>query len=174
MFLEALAEANGRGTDFVYLHIGLEEQSKTERELAARLGVDRKVRFLGWIEDPTEYLYAADLYVMCSTREGFSIAALEAMGCGLPLLLTDVPGLRDLRGVASGILWAELTSTSLVDGIETASRLPEIERSSLGARMSSSVHQRFCPAVGVSTYATLYRRQALPKQAVEAPLAEKA
>lgn len=155
MLLEALSKVAARGIQFVYFHIGLEEQSMAERTLAKILRIDDKVRFLGWIKNPAEYLYAADLYVMCSTHEGFSIAALEAMACGLHLLLTDVPGLRDLRWVAKGIIWTKLTPSSVIDAIESACNMGETERLDLGARMSSSVHQHFCPAAGVSSYAAL-------------------
>jgi glycosyltransferase involved in cell wall biosynthesis len=158
MLIEALAAAMGRGIDFVYLHIGQEEHSIRERELAARVGIGGRTRFLGRIDDPIDYLWAADLYVMCSTREGFSIAALEAMGTGVPMLLTDVPGLRDLHNIAPGIIWAKLNSASLADGVAIADSLSEAGRSQLSKQMSQ-VRQQFYPGVGVSGYAALYRNQ---------------
>jgi glycosyltransferase involved in cell wall biosynthesis len=38
----------------------------------------------------------ADVFVLSSDKEGMPLAALEAMSSGLPLVVTDVPGLRDL------------------------------------------------------------------------------
>jgi len=41
------------------------------------------------------YLIAADIYVMPSRREGFAVAPLEAMACGLPIVATDAVGVID-------------------------------------------------------------------------------
>jgi len=50
------------------------------------------------------YLSAADIYVFPSRHEGFPVAPLEAMGCGLPIVATDVQGIPDILegGEASG------------------------------------------------------------------------
>jgi glycosyltransferase involved in cell wall biosynthesis len=50
------------------------------------------------------YLAAADVYALSSRHEGFAVAPLEAMACGLPVVATDVSGVRDLlpRGEADG------------------------------------------------------------------------
>jgi glycosyltransferase involved in cell wall biosynthesis len=54
-----------------------------------------RIHLPGWIEAGLA-LGAADIYVNTSRWEGLSLAALEAASAGLPLVLTDVPGNRDL------------------------------------------------------------------------------
>jgi glycosyltransferase involved in cell wall biosynthesis len=58
------------------------------------------VRVLGQREDPQTLLAAADLLVMPSLREGQSIAVLEAMRAGLPVVVSDGPGNPELVGEA--------------------------------------------------------------------------
>ncbi len=53
------------------------------------------VIFGGGVHDVIPYLQAADLFVLPSIAEGFSVAMLEAMASGLTALLTDVGGARD-------------------------------------------------------------------------------
>jgi glycosyltransferase involved in cell wall biosynthesis len=95
--LRALAIAPGRDR-LVLLHAGAEQAGAPERRLCEELGIAHQVRFLGAVDDVRPVLHAADLFVMCSLREGFGLAAIEALACGVPAVLTDVPGLRDLRG----------------------------------------------------------------------------
>lgn len=88
-----------------YLHVGREDSNLQERKLVGELGLTQKVRFVGQANDPRPYFWAADLFVMSSLWEGLGIAALEAAGTALPLILTDVDGLRD---VASQMKWTVL------------------------------------------------------------------
>ncbi|NEB75772.1 glycosyltransferase family 4 protein [Streptomyces sp. SID14478] len=64
---------------------------------AARLraAAPPSVTFVGAVEDPTPWYRAADLTVLPSRWEGIALAPLEAMGCGSPVLLTDVDGARE-------------------------------------------------------------------------------
>jgi len=50
------------------------------------------------------YLAAADLYTIASRHEGFAVAILEAMACGLPIVASDSPGVIDVipRGPIDG------------------------------------------------------------------------
>ncbi|MGE5481390.1 MAG: glycosyltransferase [Bacteroidota bacterium] len=63
---------------------------------AGELGVSNRVRFLGRVADVASVLAEVDVVAVPSTREGFGLSALEAMAMGLPIVASDVPGLREV------------------------------------------------------------------------------
>jgi glycosyltransferase involved in cell wall biosynthesis len=63
---------------------------------AARLGLTSAVHFRGALSDPGPALRDADLFVLPSREEGMSIALLEAMALGLPVVVSSIPGNRKL------------------------------------------------------------------------------
>ncbi|HVZ36765.1 MAG TPA: glycosyltransferase, partial [Polyangiaceae bacterium] len=66
------------------------------RALARRLGIERRVHFLGRRRDVVELMSAADGFVMSSEREGMPMVLLEAALCGLPVAATDVGNTAEL------------------------------------------------------------------------------
>lgn len=61
----------------------------------------RTVHLLGWQRDVVPVLSAADAFLFPSLTEGMPNAILEAMACGVPVVASDIPVLRDLAGRAS-------------------------------------------------------------------------
>ena len=66
------------------------------RALADRLGVGGRVILPGYLPDVRKALAAADICISASRSEGLPFAVMEAMACGLPCVLSDVKGHRDL------------------------------------------------------------------------------
>ncbi|MCS6803238.1 MAG: glycosyltransferase family 1 protein [Chloroflexota bacterium] len=67
-----------------------------------RLGLERRVHFLGWVEDadtPT-LLSAARAFVFPSLYEGFGLPPLEAMACGTPVVASNTSSLPEVVGDA--------------------------------------------------------------------------
>lgn len=90
--IDALALLNERGfcsnTDFRIRIAGLGKGEADLRTQAAHAGVD-KVEFVGFAEDPKAFLASLHLYLQPSRREGFCIAAHEAMQAGLPVITSQ-------------------------------------------------------------------------------------
>ena len=74
--------------------------------LAARLGLAREVRFLGRLThaDILPWLWSAHLAVLPSRDEALGVAALEAMAAGLPVVASDIGGLREIVSAENGVL----------------------------------------------------------------------
>ena len=64
-----------------------------------------------------EHYRAADALVLTSLREGFNQATIEAMACGLPVVATDIPGVREGVG-AAGLLIPTRNPGALADALE--------------------------------------------------------
>lgn len=61
------------------------------------LGICDRVRFLGKQEQVEEVLSIADLFLIPSGSETFGLAALEAMGCGVPVISSNIGGLPEVN-----------------------------------------------------------------------------
>lgn len=65
-------------------------------------------------------LSAADLYVLSSRHEGFPVAPIEAMACGLPIVATDAPGIPDILEdgeLSGGLMVNRENAIALADAI---------------------------------------------------------
>ena len=71
-------------------------------EMTGELSIQDHVHFTGWIDnaDLPRYLNAADIYVSTSLSDGTSSCLMEALCCGLPVVVSDVPA--NLEWVADG------------------------------------------------------------------------
>lgn len=64
--------------------------------LAASLGLERSVHWLGLVSDVQPVYEMAQAFVFPSSYEAFSLVSLEAAACGLPILATPINGVREL------------------------------------------------------------------------------
>lgn len=71
-------------------------------EQARELGVEQRVHFLEWRTDVPALLAASDVFVLSSRAEGMSVAMLEAMAAGLPVVAADVGGVWDALAARDG------------------------------------------------------------------------
>jgi glycosyltransferase involved in cell wall biosynthesis len=65
------------------------------RSLAAELGLDQRVRFLGQRTDVEEIVSRAQVSLLASNWEGLPLSILEAMRAGLPVVASDIAGIGE-------------------------------------------------------------------------------
>jgi glycosyltransferase involved in cell wall biosynthesis len=94
------------------------------RDVRARVATDHalrsRVHLLGSVPHTTieQLMRAADLFVLGSHRESTGYSLIEALSCGLPPVVTDIPSFRSLTGEgAVGALWQCGDARSLCDAL---------------------------------------------------------
>jgi glycosyltransferase involved in cell wall biosynthesis len=95
--IKALPSIKNKLNKVLYLHLGTGLIENEELNLSKNLKVDENVLFLGNQYGVRDFLVASDIYLMVSKFEGIPISTIEAMGCNIPSILYDVPGLRDFN-----------------------------------------------------------------------------
>ena len=160
----------GTGVDSVWLH--------------ERLG-RAAVRGISWRDEYFQdrallrlHLAAGDVFAFPSRHEGFAVAPLEAMACGLPLVAADAPGIPDLLSAgedSGGIMVPRGEVGPFAAALGRA--LDDAEwTTAIGARARQRVAERCAPeSVGRQLRAFLFRGgpAALPAEAAPPPIGVK-
>ena len=95
--LEAVAGLALEGLDLEILIAGGGEEAEALRAKARDLGIEERVRFLGFVDEERklEALRRSWVHVLTSPKEGWGLSNLEAAACGTPSVASDSPGLRE-------------------------------------------------------------------------------
>jgi len=119
--IDALAQLLSARPGARLVIIGEGEERDALLARAARLGVADKVRLTGALAN-TELLRwysAADVLLLCSSREGWANVLLEAMACGTPVVATDIWGTPEVVAApAAGRLVKERSGAAFAAGVE--------------------------------------------------------
>jgi glycosyltransferase involved in cell wall biosynthesis len=132
------------------------ERSQLET-LARSLGIEKRVTFLGMVQDVSQFLPALDVFALSSRREGLPLSMLEAMATGIPVVATSVGGIPNaLHEGHSGVLVRPGDAGALRAGLERLRDQPS-EATVLGARGRETVIERFSSRKMQDQYSKLYR-----------------
>lgn len=103
------------------------------------LGLGDAVRFLGFIEDVSDLLRAADLFCLSSVSEGLGTSILDAMAAGLPVVATRVGGIPEIVADGrTGILVPPRDSGSIAEALVALAGDPA-RRAAMGAEARERV-----------------------------------
>jgi glycosyltransferase involved in cell wall biosynthesis len=112
------------------------------------------VTFLGLRPDVSRILNNLDVFVLSSHTEGFSIACIEAMACGIPVVATRCGGPEQILAGEAGLLVSTGDSESLARGIERVISSKDLA-TTMTARAMQRVHEQYSLTIMLSRYEAL-------------------
>ncbi len=157
--LRALAELRRRNIDARFTLIG--EGQDRQRLLFAidDLGLGGRVELVGrrTPSQVRDLLRASDVFLLPSVSEGISNAALEAMGCGLPVVASDCGGMSEaIEDGRSGILVPPRDPAAIADAVEGLAGDPE-KAAALGRAARRRVERAFGLDAQIASFDRLLR-----------------
>jgi glycosyltransferase involved in cell wall biosynthesis len=131
-----------------------------EQDLRAdvrRRGLEHRVVFAGFQQQVEQLIPGLDLHILMSRNEGFGIATIEAMACGVPAVGTQVPGTVDvLAGAPGGLLIPPNDEAVSAAAIEALLRDPA-RRAQMAVAGRADVIERFSEARVAGLVRAFYR-----------------
>jgi glycosyltransferase involved in cell wall biosynthesis len=155
-FLRAAKLVHEKVPEAKFLVVGDGELRAQTEALAADLGLTDAVVFTGIRGDATTIIARSDLLVFSSDWEGLSIAALEALARGVPVVSTAVEGTKELLSEGAGVVVPhdeEALAAAIVECLGDDER-----RAQLGATGRRIHQERFSTAHMAAAYRGLYER----------------
>jgi glycosyltransferase involved in cell wall biosynthesis len=112
------------------------------QQKAAELGIGDRVRFVGYVSNPNDYVAAADLFVHTSYHEAFSLAIIEAAMLGRAIIATNVGGAPEIITEETGVLIPPKDASSITQAIDALLADPA-KRQAIGERAKLKAQNEF-------------------------------
>jgi glycosyltransferase involved in cell wall biosynthesis len=159
--IEAVARLRQTGAPAKALLIGDGPTRAAIEARVAALGLQGAVIMPGMSKDVRPFLAASDVGVICSTSiETLSLAALEALAMGVPMVMSDIGGASEIIGDDHGRLFPAGDDDALVEALRHFQ--PETVRIAAGHAARGAVEAHFDHSVMVAEYAKYFRTLLLP------------
>jgi glycosyltransferase involved in cell wall biosynthesis len=130
------------------------------KQLIRHYGLEGRVLMQPAVNDVTAYLFSADIFVMPSHFEGLSNSVLEAMACGIPVIVTRVTGNKELvKDGFNGLLVEPRNTEQLTEVLAYLIKNPD-KGAALGRHARESVEANYDLSVIAERYITLYQNLA--------------
>jgi len=127
--VEALPLFSRASIPFRLSLVGRGPDEENLRAIASRLGVSDRIEFAGFVAEPdlVRWYQESDIFVFPSTHEGFGLVLVEAMACGLPVVVCDVPPMPEVVG-DGGLVVRPSDPAALAAGILKVARDEALRR----------------------------------------------
>lgn len=120
--------------------------------------LEENVKLLGWVKDVEQYIYASDVCVLSSLREGFSNALIEYMSAAKPIVATNVGGNSEMIiNGETGILVPPKNPQGLAAAIDSFIKNPSLAIA-MGKKAKKAIKDKFSLEQMVKDHDQLYAR----------------
>lgn len=132
------------------------ERSKAQ-EIAKNLGIFDKIKFFGNVKNVQKVVGNCDLFFLPSEDESFGLAALEAMSCEVPIIATNVGGLKELISPGVDGYLTEVGDTEMLAQYAIKILTDTNLQKKLGTNARRKVLGKYTPDKIVPKYEALYK-----------------
>jgi glycosyltransferase involved in cell wall biosynthesis len=147
LLIEAFAQVAAKDPSLHLLIAGPDQTGWTAelQALAQARGIAERISWPGMLQGDMKWgaFYAAEAFVLPSHQENFGIAVAEAMGCGLPVLISDKVNIwREIEADGAGIVHTDTVEGTVKTLAQWLDLSPQ-DQQTMGAQAHSSFNKRF-------------------------------
>ncbi len=160
VLLEALSMVQSPRVKLVLIGAGMD---RFVADWTQHPGVQSRLRWIGFQPGASRLLNACDAFVMPSRSEGLCRSLIEAMECGLPSVVTDAGGMKELvRDGVDGFVVPKGSATALAQAMDRMADIPSLAAMSISA--SQRVQEMCSPAVVTQRVVQVYEQVVAPRR----------
>lgn len=157
VFLKVARSLVELGEEVTFHIVGEGPERVVLQRLCDQLNLNELVFFHGLLRDVSSILAKLDIFLFTSRREGLSMAVIEAMGAGLPIIATDVGGIADqIDSGINGEILPKDDVAALAEATLALVRDPT-KRKTMGTASRSRFERYFSQDRMLAEYVKLYR-----------------
>jgi glycosyltransferase involved in cell wall biosynthesis len=156
--IETAAKTLKQNPNLIFLAVGTGPDKDAVQTRIQQLGISERFRLMGFVSDAElpSFYNAADLFVLPSkSGEGLPLVSLEAMSCGVPVIATDVGGIREIVPEACGKFVPPDQPDKMAKAILELSRSNLTE---LRGKLRAMVEEKFSWEKNVEQLAQIYEQ----------------
>jgi glycosyltransferase involved in cell wall biosynthesis len=153
----SIAAKENNNLRFLMIGQGLDGMNQTLVRQIAAAGLEQKIWLWGASSDVARMMRGIDIYCMSSRSEGFPNVVVEAMGTGLPCIVTDVGDAALIVGDCGAVVPPEDSQQLAIEMIRLA-QLSTAKLQAIGRRSRDRAKQNYSLSAAMLQYQELYEK----------------